>query len=737
MPAASAHAAGPATGRLAFDGPLPQRVGTPTFIQIEASECAAVILASLLQHYGRYITLEEARNAVHVSRAGTSAPALLKAARQFGFEAQGWKYELQDLPSIKLPFVIFWNFRHFMIVEGFERHAVRVNDPATGPRKIPIEEFDKFFTGVVLTFAPGPDFKTGGEQPNLIRSILRRFPADGKWALVFLVLTGVGLFFTGLFSPTFQRIFVDKFLTAGLDADWVIPMFWAMLLMVVIIASLQWLQRYVLVRFWIQLSILMEGRFLWHLLHLPLSFFSQRYAGDLAHRTVTNSKVATLLTGQLAETIISMLTLLPYGLLLLTYNWPLALIGIGIAVLNMVVLKTVARSRIDQNTTLLQQQGILNGTVMAGFHNIESVKATASEDDLYNRLVSSLANVVTTKQKLVTVSQMFKQAPLFLNQLNVVAMLVIGGYTIIIGDFTIGGLLAFQAFMTAFMKPFTVLTELGGQVQLAAGELYRLDDVLNTPAETSGDEESLAAPPAEDPNAGRIELRNVTFGYDPSGPPLLEDISLVIEPGRKVAIVGGSGSGKTTLISLVMGLLKPWSGEILFGGKPRAEWPRRELGRRLGYVSQNVFLFSGTIYDNLSLLDPSIPFERVEEAAKDACIHEAIAEKPRGYYSEVLGGGRNLSGGQCQRLEIARALAQEPTYLILDEATSALDTITEQRVDENLRAREITCLVAAHRLSTIRDAAEILVLQHGQVVERGTHEELLKQNGHYAELLQT
>ncbi|MGE9290551.1 MAG: ATP-binding cassette domain-containing protein [Puniceicoccales bacterium] len=711
-----------------------KRVKTPSAIQIEGSEGAAVILRSLLEFYGRNISIEDARQAVNLSRSGTSADDFVKAAESYGLEAKGWSVDLEDLPAIKPPFVIFWSFRHYVIVEGTKTHTAYVNDPRTGPQRISVEDLDRNFTGVVLTMAPGKEFKTGGERPNLLKSILSRFPSGGKVALAFLVTAGIAIATVGVYPPIFQRIFVDKFLGAHLDANWVVPMLWIMGLSAVLVALIQWFKSYVLMRFWILLSMDMEAKFLWHMLHLPLTFFSNRYAGDLAHRTVTNSKVAALLTGQFAETLINMITILPYALLLLTYNWILAIIGFVIAATNMIVLKLVARMRTSRNTTYLQQQGILNGTIIAGIMNIETIKAAGGENNLFQRLVGTQSKIVTMKQELVALTQILRQAPVFLNQLNVTAILVLGGLMIITGDFTIGYLIAFQAFMASFTLPFAELTLLGAQVQTASGEIYRLDDVLTEPVETL-DDGATSIPDRDEERIGEIELRNVTFGYEKDSPPLLDGVSLKIRPGTKTALVGASGCGKSTLISLVMGLLQPWSGEILYDGVPRSKWPRAELGKRLGYVSQEVFLFSGTIHSNLTFTNPATPMADVTQACRDACIHEDITSKPGGYKAPVLTGGKNLSGGQCQRMEIARALAQNPTYLILDEATSALDTVTEEDVSNNIVERGISCLVAAHRLSTIRDSQEIIVLDHGQIVERGSHEELTALNGRYVELL--
>ena len=722
---------------LSFPGRLKKRVRTPTLIQIEAVECGAVVLGIILRHYGCYVPVEELRTACDVSRSGSSAIKVLKAARQYGLEAVGWKQELSDLVNLPPPFAVFWNFSHFLVVEGLQRRAAYLNDPATGPRKATIEEFDVSFTGVAMTFKPGPNFKRGGLAPHLIRSLLNRLPFRSIFPVAFLFCTGVGLAVGGLITPTFQKVFVNDYLIQGMDS-WVKPLLWMMLVAVMITAVLQWLQSYILVRFSMQLAVSMEGHFFWHVLRLPMSFFAQRFAGEIATRTTINDKVATLLTGRLASTLVSLLTILPYAFLLFTYNWLLALIGLTIAAANLLSLRLIGRVRTDANSQLLQNQGVLSGTVMAGLQNIESIKATASEDDLFARLAGCQAKVVSVNQRLGALSQTLRQFPSFLNQLNTVAMMTIGGFAIMNGSFSVGSFLAFQSLMAAFMGPFTSLAGLGGELQVAQGRMYRLDDVLHAqidPLISKTAEEPLTS--EETPFRGAVELRNVTFGHSAQEPPLLQNISLKVEPGERIAIVGSTGSGKSSLVMLMAGLLEPWSGEILFDGKPRSAWPRLQLARAVGYVGQRIYLFEGSIQDNLSLFDPSISMKDIELAARDAQIHDVIISKSGGYLAGVHEEGRNFSGGQCQRLEIARALAQNPSLIILDEATSALDPRTESAVDESFRRRRMTSIISAHRLSTIRDSHEIIVLRRGQIVERGVHDDLIKAQGYYADLVRS
>jgi len=741
MPAAPATQNPPATPPLQrYEGKIQKRVRTPTLIQIEAVECGAVSLGIILRHFGRFVPVEELRSACDISRSGSSALKVLKAARGYGLEAQGWKKEVHELGDLPLPFIVFWNFSHFLVVEGFTRDAVYLNDPAGGPRKCSIQEFDQSYTGVALTAQPGPDFQPGGKPPSLLRALAERLPAGSLGPILFLILTGLALAVTGLIVPTFQRVFVNDYLIDGKDG-WVKPMLWFVLGTAIFTFTLTLLQSFILTRFSLQLAVRMEGSFLWYILRLPLTFFQQRFAGELAQRTTINDKVAGLLSGQLAHACVSLITILPYGLVLFTYNWLLSIVGLTIAVMNLVIMKLISRARVDKNAQLLQEQGVLTGTAITGFQNIESIKATASENDLFARLAGNQAKVIDSQQELARWSTLLSLAPKFLDNLNAMLMLILGGWSIIQGSFTIGGLLAFKSLMAAFLKPFSSLASLGGQLQNAEGEMRRLDDVLRTQLD----------PIAHDPGAGqldhdypadyripgRIELRDVTFGYSKQDPPLLQNVHLTLEPGQRIALVGSSGSGKSTLVMLIVGLLQPWSGEILFDGKPRTAYPRQLLARSLAYVSQQIYLFEGSIYDNIALFDNQISLDEVEQAAMDACIHDSITLRTGGYLAKVNEGGLNFSGGQMQRIEIARGLALNPSMLVLDEATSALDPMTELSVDQNIRKRQISCIISAHRLSTIRDANEIIVLHQGQIVERGHHDDLIAQQGFYAKLVES
>jgi NHLM bacteriocin system ABC transporter peptidase/ATP-binding protein len=711
-----------------------RRVRTPTLLQMEAVECGAACLGIVLAAFGRWVPLEELRLACGVSRDGSKASNMVKAARAYGLTAAGFKKEPATLRALPTPMILHWNFNHFVVLEGFRKGRVYLNDPASGPRTASEEELDQAFTGVVLTLAPGEDFRPGPRPAGLLRSLAGRV-AGSRTAVAFVFLAGLALVVPTLVVPIFSKVFVDGVLVAG-RVEWTAPLLVAMGAAAAVIGALTWLQQTHLLRLETRMALGGSSRFLWHVLRLPVEFFNQRFAGDISARVAINDHVAQILSRDLASNAVAALTVALVVAVLAVYDVVLTLVGVAVVSINVLALRWVSRKRVDGSRRLLQDQGKLHGTAIGGLQVIETLKATGRESELFARWAGYQAKTVNGRQHLDRYTQLLGSVPPLLTALNTAAILGIGGLRVMNGLLTLGELVAFQVLMVSFTTPVNRLVDLGGRLQLVEGDMSRLDDVMRYPADPTA--AAVAAPPPHEPVklAGRLELRSVRFGYNRLEPPLIDGFDLVIEPGARVALVGTTGSGKSTVAKLVTGLYRPWSGDILFDDRPREEVPPAVLRSSLAAVDQSISLFEGTVRENLALWDETLPVARLVAAARDAAIHDDVAARPGGYESRVEEGGGNFSGGQQQRLEIARALAGDPTLLVLDEATSALDPATEQAIDAALRRRGASCLIVAHRLSTVRDADEILVLDRGKVVQRGTHHELMSEGeGPYARLI--
>jgi NHLM bacteriocin system ABC transporter peptidase/ATP-binding protein len=720
------------TGRHENAPPPDRRVRTPTVIQMEAVECGAAALAMVLSYFGRFVPLAEVRAACGVSRDGSKANNMLRAARQYGLVAKGYKKEPAELRGMPLPAIVHWNFNHFVVLEGFRKGRVYLNDSGVGPRVVSDGEFDQAFTGVVLVFSRSDTFVRGGTRPGLIGPLRRRLTGSAG-ALAFVLLAGLALTTAGTVSPSFNRVFVDKVVVAGLHS-WRTPLMLAMGVALLVTGLLTWLQQRYLLRLETKLALSTSSRFFWHVLRLPVEYFTQRYAGDIGNRVAINDRIAQLLSGDLATTTLNVAMIVFYVVLLVRYDVVLTVVGVTTSALNLGMLRYVARKRTDLNQRLQQDRGKLMGTAMNGLQTIETLKASGSESDFFARWSGYQAKVTNTFQQLQYETNLLSSVPPLLLSINTALMLGLGGLRVMEGHLTVGMLVAFQALMVAFITPVNKMVDLGSTLQEVRGDMNRLDDVLNAsldPTVEAQDARADVGPRL----VGRLELRNVTFGYSRLDAPLIRDLSITLDPGSRVALIGGSGSGKSTVARLVAGLYAPWSGEILFDGRPRSAHSRTVMARSMAVVDQEIGLFEDSVRDNLTMWDNTIPEADVVVAAHDAAIHDEIAARQGAYAGILEEGGRNLSGGQRQRLEIARALVTNPSLLVLDEATSALDPATELEIDDNLRRRGCTCLIIAHRLSTIRDCDEIIVLDRGVVVQRGTHRTLSAVPGSYQQLI--
>lgn len=706
----------------------------PMVMQMEALECGAASLTMILAYYDKWIPLEQVRADCGVSRDGSNAKNVLKAARSYGLIAKGYRYEPEDLKKNgKFPCIIHWNFNHFLVLCGFRGNKAVLNDPAKGTYSVSMETFDKSFTGICLMFEPGENFEPGGKPKSVIDFAKKRLKGAGA-AVAFVVATTVISSLIGIINPAFSRIFLDRLLT-GQNPEWFLPFIVSLSVLSAVQIVVALIQALWSSRIDGRMTVTGSASFLWKVLRMPMEFFSQRMAGDIQQRQGANASIAGSLVNTFAPLVLDAFMMVFYLVVMIRYSWILTLIGIASIFVNLLISNLISKKRINITRVQMRDAGKLAGATVAGVEMIETIKASGAENGYFEKWAGYQASVNTQKVKFARLNQYLGLLPSFVSTVTGTAVLILGVYLTMQGKFTVGMIMAFQGFLGSFTAPATTLISAGQTLQEMRTEMERVEDVMQYPTDVEFAEKDEENDAEYDKLSGLVEMKNVTFGYSRLSEPLIEDFNLTLKPGSRVAFVGSSGCGKSTLSKLISGLYKPWSGEILFDGKPMNEIDRSVFTGSLAVVDQDIILFEDTIANNIKMWDNSIEDFEMIMAARDARLHEDIMQREGGYNYKITEGGKDFSGGQRQRMEIARVLAQDPTIIILDEATSALDAKTEFEVVNAIKDRGITCIVVAHRLSTIRDCDEIIVMDHGKVVERGTHDELYARGGVYTQLV--
>ncbi len=710
------------------------KVKVPVVMQMEALECGAASLTMILAYYGKWIPLEQVRADCGVSRDGSNAKNILIAARSYGLAAKGYRYEPEGLKENgKFPCIIHWNFNHFVVLDGFKGSKAYLNDPAKGSYSVPMEIFDKSFTGICLMFEPEESFEPGG-APKSILTFAKKRLKEAKTAMVFVALTTLITALLGIITPAFSRIFMDRLLT-GENPEWFLPFIFALGGISVMQLIVEWIKAVYSLKINGQLSAVGSTAYMWKVLRMPMEFFSQRMAGDIQQRQRMNASVAQSLVETFAPLALNTVMLMFYFVVMLRYSLILTLVGVASIVINLVVSRIISNKRMNITRVQMRDAGKLAGATVAGIEMIETIKASGAENGFFEKWAGYQASVNTQQVRFERLNQYLGMIPELVSSLANIAVLILGVYFTINGKFTVGMIMAFQGFLGSFTAPAQTLISAGQTLQEMRAQMERIEDVMEYPTDVNCDRDDLSEDAEYSKLSGSVELKNVTFGYSHLAEPLIRDFNLTLKTGSRVAFVGTSGCGKSTLSKLISGLYKPWEGEILFDGKPIEKIDRSVFTGSLAVVDQDIILFEDTIANNIKMWDDSIEDFEIIMAARDAQLHEDIMQRDGGYSYKITEGGKDFSGGQRQRMEIARVLAQDPTIIILDEATSALDAKTEFEVVRSIKDRGITCIVVAHRLSTIRDCDEIIVLDNGEVVERGTHDELYAKGGVYTQLV--
>ena len=710
------------------------RAKVPVVMQMEALECGAASLAMVMAYYGKWVPLEQVRLDCGVSRDGSNAKNILVAARSYGFEAQGYRCELDSIrSSMSYPCIIHWNFNHFVVLDGFKGNYAYINDPARGEVKVTMEDFDASFTGICLAIQPGKDFVPGGKPKSMLQFVRSRLKGAGIAVAFVLLSTVIGYLFS-VINPVFTGFFMDRLLT-GENRELLIPFLGLLALMGAAQVASAWIQAVYSLKINGKMAIVGSSTYMWKVLRMPMEFFSQRMAGDILQRQGTNASIASVLVNTFTPLLLNTIMMIFYLVVMLRYSVMLTMVGVITIMLNLLVSQIISAKRVNITRVQMRDAGKLASATVSGIQMVETIKASGAENGYFQKWAGYQASVNTQNVKYMHINYYLGMIPSLLSSFATAAVMVLGVWLTMQGRFSLGSIMIFQGFLSSFMAPAMTLISAGQTIQEMRTEMERVEDVMQYPTDPNYSDEPLKEDADYSKLSGAVELKDVTFGYSRLGKPLIQNFSMSMKPGSRVAFVGTSGCGKSTLSKLISGLYQPWSGEILYDGKHISEIDRSVFTGSLAVVDQDITLFEDTIANNIKMWDDSIEDFEMILAARDAQIYDDIMARDGGFEGRLTEGGKDLSGGQRQRLEIARVLAQDPSIIIMDEATSALDAKTEYELVKAVKDRGITCIVIAHRLSTIRDCDEIIVLDKGVVVERGTHEQLYAKGGYYTELI--
>ncbi len=709
----------------------------PVILQMEALECGAASLCMILAYYKKWIPLDQARADCGVSRDGSNALNIFKAAEGYGLKVKANRFNMEQLTKeAKLPAIVWWNRNHFVVLTKIKRGKAYVNDPARGFVVMPVDEFALGYSKLCMQFEPGESFVPGGKPQSILGFLADRIKGN-QGALALVVLTGILTMFAGILTPIFGRFFTDEILGGG-SHEWLFPFLFSFALLIIFKALTSKLNGKAIGKATGKLSITTNAQFMWHILRMPMGFFEQRQAGDLAGRQQANDKVASTLINQVLPIGVNIFMLFFYLIVMVKYSPVLTVIGVSTSALNLLLARGISQKRSEISRTQMRDQGKLDSATISGIEMIETIKASGAENGFFEKWSGYHASVIKSKTEFSEINRYLDPLSSLLQTISSIIILAVGADLVMNDHLTVGMLLAFQSFMNSFLGPVNQIISAGQSLQEMKASMERIEDVMKYPADIP---EEIEQPDESLKDAtklkGEVSVEHLTFGYARLSAPLIEDFSMKIKPGQRVAIVGPSGSGKSTIAKLLAGLYKPWEGEIRYDGLLISEIPRPVFGGSVSVVDQEIVLFEDTIQNNITMWDSTIKDFEMILAARDAGVHEDILARKGGYRHMLKAGGRNLSGGQRQRLEIARVLSEDPSVIIMDEATSALDAKTEYEVSEAIHQRGITCVIVAHRLSTIRDCDEIIVLDRGKIIERGKHEDLMKKNGLYRQLVST